>query len=1347
MSRPFVHSSSFEGEISRSIQYITDNLLVTALPRKQVFDSKEESSPRHEQQQQHKAGNALQQPRDDIQQEDVFFRQRIEHLDYFLQHQQSVLGSNTQFVLVSLAADPPAPELLQVMQQQVITLPWQATGAPASELPTLECLLRICYAVQALMNWTPASAVRVILACENGQTKSGLAVAALLRYMDNVPCTRDGFLHFVVRTILQHQAVPNPLPIYESLPASVRTLLRNWDQIMEWKAWLQPKPLWLRAITIQGIPVEDQPCVDVYDATGRHVYSSHAWLWEEFQDGGDNVEDINSDDNANDNIVNTNSRAEQDEDPSLALSHVSGLTGGSTSQQPNLSQKQKVQRQRQASAMSPWVDDEGFFKVNQWVAGDFCVLCRFGGPHAIAENVVGPPTGDTTKLLFRYANATTVLPGGILECPMPQVDIMERYQPFLDPHDFLLTLVWESSWEKHSAASSMLDWAPPPLVFGHEALSEGCAVLSEFHALQPPHESVEVPVGCTPNIWTLLWQLSAGDQDLTLERWQLLVLRFEAEEALRARSLASSRKGHAPADPNHVQSVLHILDGLEVDDGRDCEPESKISAKESTAAKADETAETIKDGSPASHCGRHHHRFHHRGSLQWRSAILQANAGDIPVALGLRGHAFDWVHTVQHSESIPPPTAQPRLPLLPLRQTERLPALEPLDDPVNTSAVELYLKIAHAGVALEDLQELAKAEMDVMPVREVKEEEKEVEEPVVADVEQGNPNEARYIEVENKAENKDEPDPVSEEAEASKDDKEAAPEPQEEDKDTEPEPHEEHEADGNPPMKKDKRFQKYWKMKAVGLPEDAIKHAMQKDGVEVSMWDLDWEKNYEEQTEVDSGENGESMKGKVPMKKDPRFEKYWKMKSVGLPADAIKHAMQKDSVDVSVWDLDWEKNYEDQTETGGGDDGGGDKVPMKKDPRFEKYWKMKSVGLPDGAIQNSMARDNVDASVLQLDWEKNYEEQTSPPPVESIGPPMKNDPRFEKYWKMKSVGLPDGAILNAMARDDIDRSVLNLDWERNYEEQTVPSGGAVDGPPMKEDPRFEKYWKMKSVGLPDGAILNAMARDDVDGSILGLDWEKNYEAQTAPTGGCAEESPPMKNDPKFKKYWKMKTVGLPEGAIRNAMTKDGLDPSLFDLDWEKSLASQQGGQPPPDTGPPLKDDPEFTKYFRMLSMGLPPGAVKNAMSKDGKDPGIIDLDPSRPLASQVKTPAPRAPKRASIVPKKLVRRKKIFWKPLDPEQIKENSLWSLVKGKVSMSHLNYDVKEFEDLFTESADPVDKAKKKKAKESAAPAKKAVQVIDGKRSMNGGIILLRLKMDYGKIADLVDDMYVYLVRFVI
>ena len=56
------------------------------------------------------------------------------------------------------------------------------------------------------------------------------------------------------------------------------------------------------------------------------------------------------------------------------------------------------------------------------------------------------------------------------------------------------------------------------------------------------------------------------------------------------------------------------------------------------------------------------------------------------------------------------------------------------------------------------------------------------------------------------------------------------------------------------------------------------------------------------------------------------------------------------------------------------------------------------------------------------------------------------------------------------------------------------------------------------------------------------------------------------------------------GAVKNAMTRDGLDPDIMDLDHDKSVASQMKGGDDADDGPPLKDDEKYQKYFKMLKM-------------------------------------------------------------------------------------------------------------------------------------------------------------------
>jgi hypothetical protein len=54
------------------------------------------------------------------------------------------------------------------------------------------------------------------------------------------------------------------------------------------------------------------------------------------------------------------------------------------------------------------------------------------------------------------------------------------------------------------------------------------------------------------------------------------------------------------------------------------------------------------------------------------------------------------------------------------------------------------------------------------------------------------------------------------------------------------------------------------------------------------------------------------------------------------------------------------------------------------------------------------------------------------------------------------------------------------------------------------------------------------------------------------------------------------------GAVQNALQRDGLDPSIMDLDPDSSVKSQLDQVK--DNDPSLKDDPKYSKYFKMLSM-------------------------------------------------------------------------------------------------------------------------------------------------------------------
>ena len=118
----------------------------------------------------------------------------------------------------------------------------------------------------------------------------------------------------------------------------------------------------------------------------------------------------------------------------------------------------------------------------------------------------------------------------------------------------------------------------------------------------------------------------------------------------------------------------------------------------------------------------------------------------------------------------------------------------------------------------------------------------------------------------------------------------------------------------------------------------------------------------------------------------------------------------------------------------------------------------------------------------------------------------------------------------------------------------------------------------------------------------------------------------LKDDPLFTKYFKMLKMHLPPPAVRQKMAADGVDPSILDMNPDGPSPNPPSGFLPAAataatsvvaaTTTKLRDDPMFTKYFKMLKMHLPPPAVRQKMAADGIDPSILDMDPDGPSPNQ-----------------------------------------------------------------------------------------------------------------------------------
>ncbi len=1155
-------------------------------------------------------------------------------------------GEN-HFLAFSLTDERPDDRTLVLFRRQIVQMGWWTPCPERSETPSISQILHVCYAIHAYLHLHSTNVALVY--CANGKTRTAIVMACYLKFAGLVSHCREGFLQFLTK-----RGILDPNRTWDQLPPSLHLFFRQFDTAVHLGGFLNRKPLLLRAVALQGIPVEDKPCLDIWDSSQRHVYTSHPEIM------------------CNDHTVNPNK-------------------------------------------LSQWADEEGFYRVNVVLEGDFLLLCRFGGDFAEDTTI-----HDPSKILFRYTNTTGFLSGGYpYEMTPDRVDLSRRYASHLDDEDFLVTLLFEANWERldggddgeHSLPKSVMDQlgttssiASQRIYRCHEleAAEEGLRVIVQHHSARPNrsdiqdfqrlHHDKQLDV-CEDHLICIALQLTNFDFQRTLKLllespsfswWKALTIpqKMPTEE-IPASKWKRNKAKQSPSEQLTAttaasKEMLSLLDEVMVETSFEEPDRLQLQLQQSSQEVVSKESQSMPSKAWLSDP-------YVQNSGWMVPSLMYPRQGDI---VGSFSDHYRQFHKSTYTEVTHPSEVAmtlPRLPFFPRSKPALIPPplakrqrrevtsnmLEFLPRQSQRElAMQLQNEIDHTNISLSDLIELIDVSQTWTNM------------PLVSD------------------------------------DEESDDEKMEDEELTMAQPYI-REATGSMNREaKEQQEQKWEEAKKAEARE------REKQKAEIAR-----KKEEEEAKRKEESLSASSSSNDVLLKDDPEFAKYFKMLKMGMPREQVLHAMTRDEKDQTVLDLDPNKSLISQRtdETG--------EVPLNEDPEYEKYFKMLKMGLPMGAVKNALTRDGKDPSVMDLNPKQSLKSQMKGGPSGSDGDngvALKDDPEYSKYFKMLKMGLPVGAVKNALTKDGKDPAVMDLDPEKSLTAQ-MSVASEDNGPALKDDPEYAKYFKMLTMGLPIGAVKNALTRDGKDPSIMDLDPNKSINSQKGDVVDAAETGPPLKEDPEYAKYFKMLSMGLPIDAVKNALSRDGKDPFVMDLDPNKSVKSQMGVADEKDTGVPLKDDPEYSKYFKMLGMGLPPGAVKNALERDGKNPAIMDMDPTKSVAFQMKK---GSGSKQPVKKKKRVRRKKIYWNPIDPSKLKEDSMWNIVRGAIAMDKLNYDEKEFEDLFTESADPADQKNIKK--ETKKEEKKLVQVIDPKRSMNGGIVLARLKTEHSQIAEFVNKM---------
>jgi hypothetical protein len=160
----------------------------------------------------------------------------------------------------------------------------------------------------------------------------------------------------------------------------------------------------------------------------------------------------------------------------------------------------------------------------------------------------------------------------------------------------------------------------------------------------------------------------------------------------------------------------------------------------------------------------------------------------------------------------------------------------------------------------------------------------------------------------------------------------------------------------------------------------------------------------------------------------------------------------------------------------------------------------------------------------------------------------------------------------------------------------------------------------------------------------------------------------------------------------------------------------------------IQENPVLAKYARMLKVGLPLSAVKNAMERDGVDPCVVDEGAPGPSTANkmklVSLEAARDP----------FRRFRLHWDT--HSNVRSNTIWAMVsRDQDWLAEVQVDEEEIDTLFRIPKKSAGVAETSGTNRVGSDI--ALQVIDPKRANNGGISLARIKLSYRDIARAVES----------
>ncbi|KAL7684962.1 putative WASH complex subunit 3 protein [Plasmopara halstedii] len=262
-------------------------------------------------------------------------------------------------------------------------------------------------------------------------------------------------------------------------------------------------------------------------------------------------------------------------------------------------------------------------------------------------------------------------------------------------------------------------------------------------------------------------------------------------------------------------------------------------------------------------------------------------------------------------------------------------------------------------------------------------------------------------------------------------------------------------------------------------------------------------------------------------------------------------------------------------------------LKLKDDPVYAKYFAMRRLGIPDQVIEHKLMMDGMDTNILSMDPEgpspsgglaPTMTSQPTGPILPIMAPPPPNS--VEEFSDDDDQELPPPPPSLSMPRNADQASSGNIGMPFPLPPPPISPTSSIGGASVLfSDPPPPSM-------APPISEMEGSSDDDIE----------EFDADEPPvTAGVMK----IKDDPAFEKYFKMRKLGMPDSVIQHKLTMDGVTLDILNMDPEapspnatseisETLASSIDLPPlPPGLPPPARQ-----------AGGLPPPPIKRYDDSD-----------------------------------------------------------------------------------------------------------------------------------------------------